>query len=90
MGKRLNLLASEQAWNEWQQLPSDTKIAESELRKAAAARIECAATNYVAKGSYADFSIALERWNKRVQPLRPENSRTVLISRIVAEVQHLG
>src|SRR5262249_12304268 len=33
-------LASDQAWSEWQQLPSPTKIAESELRNAAAKRIE--------------------------------------------------
>jgi hypothetical protein len=83
-------LASEQAWNEWQQLPPDTKIAESELRNAAAKRIEDATTNDPAKDlDHANLSIAVTRWNQTMVRPAPD-SRTALVSRIVDEVQHLG
>jgi hypothetical protein len=83
-------LASEQAWNEWQQLPSVTKIAESELRNAAAKRIEDATTNDPAKDlDDANLSIALTRWNETIVP-PARDSRTALVSQIAAEVQHLG
>jgi uncharacterized membrane protein YccC len=84
------LLASEQAWNEWQQLSPDTKIAESELRNAAAKRIEDATTNYPAKDlDRANLSIALTRWNETMVRPAP-HSRTALVSRIVDEVQSLN
>jgi multidrug resistance protein MdtO len=83
-------LASEQAWNEWQQLPPDTKIAESELRNAAAKRVEHAATSGTAKDiDSADLSIALARWNETMVRPAPD-SRTALVSHVAAKVQHLG
>ena len=83
-------LASEQAWNEWEQLPPDTKIAESELRNAAAKRIEDATTNDPAEDlDHANLSIALTRWNERmVRP--PPDSRTALVSQVAVEVQSLN
>jgi uncharacterized membrane protein YccC len=82
-------LASEQAWNEWQQLPPDTKIAESELRNIAAKRVERAITNDPAKElDDANLSIALTRWNETVVQPAPD-SRTTLVSRMAAEVQSL-
>jgi hypothetical protein len=83
-------LANDQAWNEWQQLPAAAKTAESELRSVAAKRLERAATSDDAKDADADLSDALDTWNETVQQLRVENSRTALVSRISAEVQHLG
>ena len=66
------------------------KIAESELRNAAAKRIEDATTNDPAKDlDDANLSIALTRWNETVVPPAPD-SRTALVSQIAAEVQHLG
>ena len=82
-------LANDQAWNEWQQLPPAARIAESELRNAAAKRIEEAATNDPAKRlDDANLSIALTRWNETMVRPAPD-SRTTLVSRIGAEVQHL-
>ena len=82
-------LASEQAWNEWQQLPPAARIAESELRNAAAKRIEDATTSGTEKDiDIANLSIALTRWNETVVRPAPE-SRTALVSEIAAEVQHL-
>jgi uncharacterized membrane protein YccC len=83
-------LASEQAWDEWQQLPPAAKIAESELRKLAAKRIERAVTSGLGTDSDADLPRAFDAWNETVQQLRSQNSRTALVSRIAAEVQHLG
>jgi hypothetical protein len=84
------LLASEQAWNEWQQLTLGAKIAESELRNAAAKRIEDATTNYPAKDlDHANLSIGLTRWNETMVRPAP-HSRTALVSRIVDEVQSLN
>jgi uncharacterized membrane protein YccC len=83
-------LTSEQSWNEWQQLTSAVQIAESELRNAAAKRIEDATTNDPAKDlDHANLSIALTRWNETMVRPAPD-SRTALVSRIAAEVQHLG
>jgi hypothetical protein len=82
-------LASDQAWDEWQQLPPAARIAESELRNAAAKRIEDATTNDPAKHiDSANLSIALTRWNEMVVRSAPE-SRTALVSEIAAEVQDL-
>jgi multidrug resistance protein MdtO len=82
-------LASDQAWNEWQQLPSAAKIGESELRDAAAKRIERAVTSRFGTHSDADLSRAFDAWNETVQQLRLENSRTVLVPQIAADAQHL-
>ena len=82
-------LASEQAWEEWQQLPPTARIVESELRNAAAKRIEDATTSGTGKDvDSANLSIALARWNEMVVRSAPE-SRTARVSEIVAEVQHL-
>jgi hypothetical protein len=83
-------LASDQAFDEWQQLPAAAQVAESELRNAAAKRIEDATTNGPAKDlGDANLSIALTRWNDTVVRRAPD-SRTALVSQIAAEVQHLG
>ena len=83
-------LASEQGWNEWEQLPPDTKIAESELRNVAAKRIADATTNDSAKDlDDANLSIAVTRWSETIARPAPD-SRTALVSRIVDEVQQLG
>jgi uncharacterized membrane protein YccC len=82
-------LANDQAWNEWQQLPPAARIAESELRNAAAKRIEDATTSGTGKDiDDANLSIALTRWDETV--VRPAaESRTARVSEIAAEVQHL-
>jgi multidrug resistance protein MdtO len=82
-------LASDQAWSEWQQLPSAAKIAESELRNAAATRIERAVTSGLGTHFDTDLSHAFDAWNETVQQLRLGNSRTALVSQIAADVQHL-
>ena len=82
-------LASEQAWDEWQQLPPAARIAESELRNAAAKRIEDATTSGTEKDiDRANLSIALTRWNETVVRPAPD-IRTKRVSEIAAEVQHL-
>jgi multidrug resistance protein MdtO len=83
-------LFSDHALDEWQQLPPAARIAESELRNAAAKRIEDATTNNPAKHiDDANLSIALTRWNEmKVRPA--PDSRTALVSQVAAEVQHLG
>ena len=82
-------LASEQAWDEWQQLPPAARIAESELRNAAAKRIEDATTSDTEKDiDRANLSIALTRWNETVVRPAPD-IRTARVSEIAAEVQHL-
>jgi len=82
-------LARDQAWDEWHQLPSAAKNAESELRNVAAKRIDRATTGDVTDDTDADLSTALHAWNETVQRQRPESSRTALVSQIAAEVQHL-
>jgi multidrug resistance protein MdtO len=83
-------LTSDRAWDDWQQLPPAAKIAESELRDLAAKRIERVATGDVAKETDADLSTAFDTWNETVRQLRPENSRSALVSRIATEAQRLG
>ncbi|MGA7274547.1 MAG: FUSC family protein [Candidatus Udaeobacter sp.] len=82
-------LANDQAWDEWQQLPSAARMAESELRNAAAKRIEDATTSGTGKDiDRANLSIALTRWNETV--VRPAaDIRTARVSEIAAEVQRL-
>lgn len=83
-------LVSDDALDEWQQLPPPAKIAESELRNIAAHRVECAASSDTAKHlDGADISIAFARWNETMLQLAVESSRTALVARIAAEVQHL-
>ena len=84
-------LASDRAWNEWQQLPTAAQIAESDLRDVAAKRVERAATSDTAKviSDAADLSIAFARWNETMLRLHLQNSRVALVSQIAAEVQHL-
>jgi uncharacterized membrane protein YccC len=82
-------LASDQAWSEWQQLPSAAKIAESELRSAVAKRVERAANRDIAEEAGANLSTAFARWTEMMQPLQLKNSRIALVSQIVTEVQHL-
>jgi len=83
-------LISELAWNEWQQLPPTAKTAESDLRSAAAKRIQRAADSDVVENTEIEFSEALHAWNETVQQSHSENSREALVSQIAADVQHLG
>jgi uncharacterized membrane protein YccC len=83
-------LGSERAWDDWQKLPPAAKNAESVLREVAAKRIERVATGDVAKDTDADLSTAFDTWNETVRQLRPENSRSALVSRIATEAQRLG
>jgi hypothetical protein len=82
-------LVSDEALTSWQQLSTAAQIAESELRNAAAKRVQRATTNGPAKHiDDANLSIALTRWNETVvRP--PPNIRTARVSEIAAEVQHL-
>src|SRR6266699_3398873 len=68
-------LVSAYALNGWRQLPSVAKNAESELRNAAAKRIERAAASATAKDvDGTDLSTAFARWNETMRP-QLENSR---------------
>src|SRR6266446_4577574 len=79
-------LASERAWDEWQQLPPAARIAESELRDAAAKRIERAAASDERADAGANLSTAFARWTETMQALQVKNSRVALVSQIVTEV----
>ena len=81
-------LTSEQAWNAWEQLPPAAKIAESKLRDTAAKRVEQAASD-VARQTGPDLSSEADRRDETAGQLRSEESRSELVSRIAAEVQHL-
>jgi hypothetical protein len=83
-------LASDKAWDEWQQLPPAAQIADSELRNVAAKRIELAADSDVVENTASEFSEALQVWNETVQQSHSENSRKALVTQLAAEVQHLG
>jgi multidrug resistance protein MdtO len=83
-------LDSDQAWSEWQHLPPTAKTAESDLRSAAAKRIQRAVDSDVAENTETEFSEALHVWNETVQQSHSGNSRKALVSQIAAEVQHLG
>jgi uncharacterized membrane protein YccC len=82
-------LTSEQSWKEWQQLHSAARIAESDLRNAAATRIGRVATSDVGKDANADLSRAFDAWRETVQGLRFKNGRNSLVSQMAADVQHL-
>ncbi len=84
-------LGSGLALDEWQQLQPAARIAESELRNAAAKRIEDATTTEPAKHiDDANLSFALSRWNKTVVQPAPRSSRTALLSQMAAEVQSIN
>src|SRR6266481_6498616 len=76
-------LVSDHALDEWQQLPPAGRIAESELRNAAAKRVEHVATS----DTY--LSNAFARWTETMQALQMKNSRVGLVSQLVTEVQQL-
>jgi hypothetical protein len=83
-------LAIDRAWDEWRELPLSAQMAESELRNAAAKRIERAATLVTSKDGDAAFQVAFNKWNEAITQLPQTNGRTALVSQIVAEVQQLG
>jgi len=84
-------LGSGLALDEWQQLQPAARIAESELRNAAAKRIEDATTTEPAKHiDDANLSFALSRWNKTVVQPAPRSGRTALLSQMAAEVQSIN
>ena len=82
-------LAEEQSWHEWQELSSAAKIAENELRKVAAKRIDRAAAGDVGNNTNADLSRALNEWNETVHQSPAESSRSAAVSQIASGVQHL-
>jgi hypothetical protein len=86
----LTSLASDQIWNEWQQLPPAARIVESELRNAITKRVERAAASDEREDAGANLSTAFARWTETMQALQVKNSRVALVSQIAAEVQHLG
>ena len=85
----VTLLANDQAWNEWQQLPAAAKTAESELRDVAAKRIERVAASDEREDAGANLSTAFARWTETMQALQVKNSRVALVSQLVTEVQQL-
>jgi len=80
-------LASDQAWNEWVQLPIPAQIAESELRNVAAKQVERAAASDELEDAGVNLSTAFARWTETMQALQVKNSRVALVSQIVTEVQ---
>jgi uncharacterized membrane protein YccC len=82
-------LVSDEALASWQQLPTAAQIAESDLRDAAAKRIERAAPSDEREDAGANLLTAFARWTEMMQPLQLKNSRIALVSQIVTEVQHL-
>jgi uncharacterized membrane protein YccC len=82
-----NSLVSDEALESWQQLQTAAQIAESDLRDAAAKRIERAAASDEREDAGANLSTAFARWTETVQRLQVKNSRVALVSQIVTEVQ---
>ena len=80
-------LVSEEALASWQQLPAAAQIAESDLRDAAAKRIERAAASDEREDAGANLSTAFARWTETMQALQVKNSRVALVSQIVTELQ---
>jgi multidrug resistance protein MdtO len=80
-------LVSDEALASWQQLPTTAQIAESDLRDAAAKRIERAAASDEREDAGANLSTAFARWTETMQALQVKNSRVALVSQIVTEVQ---
>jgi Fusaric acid resistance protein family len=80
-------LVSDEALASWQQLPTAAQIAESDLRDAAAKRIERAAASDEREDAGANLSTAFARWTETMQALQVKNSRVALVSQIVTEVQ---
>jgi len=89
-------LASDSAWQEWQQMPPDEQEAESELRNVIARRFERAANGESPEAADAHVSIAFARWTDMIQRLPSsgirwmEGSRIPIVSQIAAEAQRLG
>jgi hypothetical protein len=83
-------LTRDRALDEWQQLPPVAQMAESELRNAAAKRIERAAAPHGSKDSDAGFPLALNKWNEAIAQLPKTNGRTALVSHIATGIQQLG
>src|SRR5438034_1223001 len=80
-------LFSDHALDEWQQLPQTARIADSELRNAAAKRIERVAASDELEDARTNLSTAFARWTETMQALQVKNSRVALVSQIVTEVQ---
>src|SRR5512132_727573 len=80
-------LMSDEALASWQQLPTAAQIAESDLRDAAAKRIERAAASDEREDAGANLLTAFARWTETMQALQVKNSRVALVSQIVTEVQ---
>jgi hypothetical protein len=82
-------LASEQAWNEWRQLPPDTKIAESELRNAAARAIqpEPGSAGFASRPD--NFSRIVSQWKQTLAETTNSRSRAASIYEIVSEVEQV-
>jgi uncharacterized membrane protein YccC len=83
-------LNTDSAWKEWQQLPSEAQLAESELRSASARRIERSSQVDGVENVDAELSAALARWGETVQRLSLKGSRVALVSRIATEAQQLN
>jgi uncharacterized membrane protein YccC len=85
-------LTTDSAWTQWQQLPPDAQHAESELRNAAAKRIERAARLTIPKDGDDNFQAALGKWNEAVVhlPEAHKSSRAGFVSQIVAEIERFG
>src|SRR5206468_4690624 len=66
-------LASEQAWDEWQQLPPAARIAESVLRDVAAKRIERVAAGDELEDAGANLLTSFARWTEITQALQLKN-----------------
>jgi len=82
-------LTSDSVWQEWQQMSSEAKASESELRKAVARRMASAANSDDATETNADLSGALARWTETVRRFSLEGSRTALLSQIATEAQKI-
>jgi Fusaric acid resistance protein family len=82
-----NSLVSDEALASWQQLPTAAQIAESDLRDAAAKRIERAAASDEREDAGANLSTAFARWTETMEALQMKNSRVALVFQIVTEVQ---
>jgi hypothetical protein len=85
-------LTTDSAWTQWQQQTPDAQHAESELRNAAAKRIERAARLTIPKDGDDNFQAALGKWNEAVAhlPEAHKSSRAGFVSQIVAEIERFG
>lgn len=86
----LTSLNSEAAFKEWQQLPPEAQLTETELRRALSRRIEHAVQGDSSQNPNAELSRVFAQWTEISKPRSFEGSRIALISRIAIEVQQLG